>query len=71
MVNYKYIVVPTEIADSVEWNTVVQDSIEGVRYNKNKTEFVLKFDNKLPTWYVDKPIYTKPKMMELLHSGDW
>ena len=69
--SYKYLVVKTENADLVDWNTVVQENLETCRYSKDKSKFILKFTTKIPKWYVKSPIYTYDQMKKLLKSGEW
>ena len=71
MVSYKYMVVKTENASIVDWETVVQDGLDTVRYAKDKSLFLLKYTKKIPSWYVKSPIYTKDQVLKLLKSGDW
>ena len=40
---YKYIVVDSNDIDKVNMNDVVENSLDHVRWNKDKTQFLLKF----------------------------
>ena len=68
---YVYMVINTEHAVDVDWNTVVQADINTVRFNKDKSKLILKSNHGIPSWYVDKPIYNQTQIKQLLATPAW
>lgn len=68
---YVYMVINTEHAVDVDWNTVVQADINTVRFNKDKSKIILKSNHGIPSWYVNKPVYNQNQIKQLLATPAW
>lgn len=71
MHHYKYIVIAQADIHKVDFKDVVEKSINHVRWNKDRTKFLLKFTDKCPKWYVKSPIYTKDQMLLKIRKNLW
>jgi len=67
----KYTILNTEELDSVNFDEVLETSQNTLRYNNQKTKFVLKFTGNTPSFLVDKQLYDYNGIMEILNSPDW
>jgi hypothetical protein len=70
MTHVKYFVVDACDTNNIDWNTVVENCQGTCRWNKKKTKVIVK-SLKVPRWYLNKPIYTLPKIKGLLLNGEW
>tara|TARA_Y100001938_G_scaffold150703_1_gene242942 strand:- start:2192 stop:2410 length:219 start_codon:yes stop_codon:yes gene_type:complete len=67
----KYTILNTEELNSVNFDEVLETSQNTLRYNNQKTKFVLKFEGNTPSFLVDKQLYDYDGIMEILNSPDW
>lgn len=52
----KYYIVDVDNIKDINWDTTIEKSIDNCRWNKSKTEIIVK-SFKVPRWYTNKPIY--------------
>ena len=71
MHHYIYIILKGTEMDIVNWNDVVENSPETVRWNQDKSKFFVKFIGDCPSWGVNKPLYTKKQLNILLLNNSW
>lgn len=67
----KYTILNTEELNSVNFDEVLETSQNTLRYNNQKTKFVLKFEGNTPSFLVDKQLYDYDGIMQILNSPDW
>jgi len=66
-----YTILNTEELDSVNFNEILETSLNTIRYNNAKTEFLLKFEGDTPIFLEGKTLYDYDGIMEILNSPDW
>ena len=67
----KYTILNTEELNSVNFDEVLETSQNTLRYNNQKTKFVLKFKGNTPSFLVNKQLYDYKGIMQILNSPDW
>ena len=67
----KYTILNTEELNSVNFDEVLETSQNTLRYNNQKTKFVLIFKGNTPSFLVDKQLYDYEGIMQILNSPDW
>ena len=71
MTSLKYLILNKEDESKINWDYVIQNSSHQCRWNKAKTQFILKSKH-IPKWYINKPVYTLNQMKEKLsHDKNW
>lgn len=70
MPHLKYFILDKEQANIINWNSVIENSADSCRWNKSRSKFIAKGLN-IPKWYVERPIYSKDDIKEMLRKGDW
>lgn len=66
-----YTILNTEELDSVNFDEVLETSVDTIRYNNANTEFLLKFKGDTPRFLEGKTLYDYDGIMEILNSPDW
>ena len=66
-----YTILNKEELDSVNFDEVLETSQNTLRYNNQKTKFVLKFKGNTPSFLVNKQLYDYEGIMQILNSPDW
>lgn len=70
--NISYIVLDYHQHNIVNWSDVTQTSLHNVRFNKEKTKFILKFYGDCPTWAEGLRIYSKDTLLNyVLNNDSW
>ena len=67
----KYVTILTEQLDSVDFNQVLEDSVETLRYSNDKGLALLKFKGDTPDFLEGKQLYNYEEIMEILNSPEW
>lgn len=67
----KYLLVEAEHTNIINFDDVIEKSLESSRWNRDKTMVVLKCKGNIPTWYVNRPIYTHEHIMQLMQTYEW
>lgn len=70
MTELKYFIVDSQDKDKVNWNTVVETGIDRCRWNKSRTQFIVK-SKTFQKWHLNKPIYTLSAIKEIMNRQDW
>jgi len=66
-----YTILNTEELNSVNFDQVLETTVNTIRYNNAKTKFLLKFEGETPAFLVDKELYTYESIMSILNSPEW
>lgn len=66
-----YTILNTEELNSVNFDQVLETTVNTIRYNNAKTKFLLKFEGKTPAFLVGKELYTYESIMSILNSPEW
>jgi len=71
MAKFTYIIVKSTNSHIVHWNDVVETSLEHVRYNSDKSRFLLKFIGDCPIWAANYPLYNHKQILLFLKNNTW
>ena len=66
-----YTILNTEELNSVNFDQVLETSLNTIRYNNANTKFLLKFEGETPAFLVGKELYTYESIMTILNSPEW
>ncbi len=66
-----YTILNTEELNSVNFDQVLETTVNTIRYNNAKTKFLLKFEGETPAFLVGKELYTYESIMSILNSPEW
>lgn len=72
--NRRYLVIPTSVTSSIDFNEVMETSIETLRLSIDGTQTFVKYDitNGRPSIYSEEYTeYTHTQILELLSTSDW
>jgi hypothetical protein len=72
--NRRYLVIPTSLTSSIDFNEVMETSIETLRLSMDGTQTFVKYDitNGRPSIYSESYTeYTHDSILELLSSEEW
>jgi hypothetical protein len=67
----KYLLVEAEHTNIINFDDVMEKSLESSRWNRDKTMVVLKCKGNIPTWYVNRAIYTHEHIIKLMQTYKW
>lgn len=66
-----YTILNIEELNSVNFNQVLETSLNTIRYNNANTKFLLKFKGETPAFLVGKELYNYESIMTILNSPEW
>ena len=66
----KYFIVDANDQSKVNWDTVVESSIDRCRWKKDRTQFIVKSKN-FQRWYLNKPIYDLSTIKTIIRTQGW
>ena len=66
-----YTILNTDELSSVNFSEVLESSEDTLRYNNEKTEFLIKFEGETPSFLEGKTLYDYDGIMEILNSPEW
>lgn len=71
--NRRYLVIPTTITSSIDFNEVLETSVETLRLSVDGTQTFVKYDkDQRPSIYSDEYVeYTHSEILELLSTEEW
>jgi len=71
--NRRYLVIPTTITGSIDFNEVLETSTETLRLSVDGTQTFVKYDkDQRPSIYSDEYVeYTHSEILELLSTEEW
>ena len=67
----KYTIILTEEVSSVDFSQVLETSEDTLRYNNERSQALLKFENETPSFLEGKTLYDYEGIMEILDSPEW
>ncbi len=65
-----YVIINKEDLDSVDFEMVIEDSVDSLRYSLNGKKTILKFKGITPEFLQDKEIYNLDKILEIIGNSD-
>jgi len=71
--NRRYLVIPTTITGSIDFNEVLETSAETLRLSVDGTQTFVKYDkDQRPSIYSDEYVeYTHSEILAIMASSDW
>lgn len=66
-----YVILNTSELESVDFDQVLQDSANKLRYSLDGSKFLLKFDGDTPSFLIGEPQYDHSEILSILVSPEW
>ena len=66
-----YVILNTSELSSVDFNQVLQESADTLRYSVDGTKFLLKFEGDTPSFLVGEPQYDHAEILTVLSGTEW
>ena len=66
-----YVILNTSELPSVDFDQVLQDSEESLRYSLDGSKFQLKFEGDAPSFLVGEPQYDHAEILTVLSGTEW
>ena len=66
----KYVIINKEELDSVDFEMVIEDSIDSLRYSLNGDKTILKFRGETPKFFDRKTTYNLVEITEIIGNTD-
>ena len=67
----KYVIILAEEVSSVDFNQVLETSVETLRYSLDNTQALVKFEGETPSFLTGKQLYDYESIMDILNSPTW
>ena len=67
----KYVIILAEEVSSVDFNQVLETSVETLRYSLDNTQALVKFESETPSFLAGKQLYDYESIMDILNSPTW
>ena len=67
----KYVILDTAEISSVDFNQVLETSIDSLRYSLDGTKTFVKFEGDTPSFLIGEPQYTHAEILEVLSGAEW
>lgn len=67
----KYTILTAEELENVDFSEVKETNAQTLRYNNEKTKFLLKFDGDTPSFLARKELFNYDGIMQILNSPEW
>ena len=67
----KYVILDTAEISSVDFNQVLETSIDSLRYSVDGSKFLLKYEGDTPSFLEDKTQYTHSEILTILATPEW
>jgi hypothetical protein len=66
-----YVIFNTSELSSVDFDQVLQESADTLRYSVDGTKFLLKFEGDTPSFLIGEPQYDHAEILEVLRGTEW
>ena len=67
----KYTILTADELENVDFSEVKETNAQTLRYNNEKTKFLLKFDGDTPSFLAGKELFDYDSIMQILNSPEW
>ena len=71
MNNRTYVILDASEVSNVDFNQVIQTSIDTLRYSVDGSKFLLKFEGDTPSFLIGEPQYDHAEILGILNGADW
>ena len=66
-----YVILNTSQLSSVDFDQVLQESADTLRYSIDSSKFLLKFEGDTPSFLIGEPQYTQEEILPILAGDEW
>ena len=66
-----YVILNTSELSSVDFNQVLQESADTLRYSVDGSKFLLKFEGDTPSFLIGEPQYDHTEILNILGGTEW
>ena len=66
----KYTILESSDVDLIDFNDVIEDNKNTLRYNLDKTSFIVKFTGETPDFLIGKTYYSHTEILEIINNPD-
>jgi hypothetical protein len=66
-----YVILDTAEISSVDFNQVLETSIDSLRYSVDGSKFLLKYEGDTPSFLEGKTEYTHSEILAILATDEW
>jgi hypothetical protein len=66
-----YVIINSSDVSSVNFNEVVEDSADTLRYSVDGTKTFVKFEGDTPSFLIGEPQYTNQEIIDILSGPSW
>ena len=66
-----YVILNTSELSSVDFEQVLQDSADSLRYSVDGSKFLLKFEGDTPSFLIGEPQYDHAEILNILSGPEW
>ena len=67
----KYVILDTAEISSVDFNQVLETSIDSLRYSVDGSKFLLKYEGDTPSFLEGKTQYSHSEILAILATDEW
>jgi hypothetical protein len=66
-----YVILDVSEVSSVDFNQVLEDSVDTLRYNLAGTKTFVKFEGDTPSFLIGEPQYDHAEILNILSGPEW
>lgn len=67
----KYVIINTSEVSGVDFNQVIEQAADDLRYSVDGSKAVVKFEGDTPSFLIGEPQYTQEEILPILAGSDW
>lgn len=69
--NRTYVIINTSSVDSVDFNKVIENASDPLRYSVDGTKTFVKFEGDTPSFLLGEPQYDHAEILSILSGPEW
>jgi hypothetical protein len=66
-----YVILDASEVGNVDFDQVLQTSVDTLRYSLDGSKFLLKFEGDTPSFLIGEPQYTQEEILNILSGPEW
>tara|TARA_B100001939_G_scaffold90444_2_gene77506 strand:- start:7206 stop:7439 length:234 start_codon:yes stop_codon:yes gene_type:complete len=67
----KYVIINTSEVSGVDFNQVIEQSADDLRYSVDGSKAVVKFEGDAPSFLIGETQYTWSEIIDVLNTSEW
>ena len=71
MNNRTYVILDASEVGNIDFDQVMQTSVDNLRYSLDGSKFVVKFEGDAPSFLVGKSHYDHSEILPIMQSAEW